>query len=453
MCTMLILLFAFIKTAIVHSQNILPIQSVSITPKSANTNGVYILTHIDEVTNANDNNQWRISTTYQHTWHFIIILDDRWTFNVNLKSSLSFTIRSATFPQSNAFIQADDDIILGFAASNNEYISMAIPIGNNHAINTNKIYPNCYPTNDIKSDFAFGNIATLPNGNRRCDVARGDCQHWSNMQPEMPQMFNTFPITVTFINDPSTDTLQLQLHSLTSSIQTCNFKSFPPNQGFKIYFGGNENGQSFDINAFDFEYNIIKPTTEPSISPTVNTPLPTLITYAPSLKPTSNPTLNPSINPTLHPSNNPTLKPSNNPTLNPSINPTLKPSINPTFKPSVNPSINLTLNPTLNPSINPTLNPTKNPTLKPSNNPTLNPSINPTLKPSINPTFKPSVNPSINPTLNPTLNPSINPTLNPTKNPTLKPSNDPTLNLLITHILKPSNNPTLKPSDNPTLKP
>eukprot|EP01083_Nonionella_stella_P209439 759215_1 len=337
MCsTLLIFLLTFIAKSTA--------KSVSLTPRSSKQDGVNVLTHIEEVTRINTDETWQLTTLFQYTWQFIIILDESWGFNSIEKSSLTFTVNSPT--PSDSFTQSVDDIIFGFSTNNDEYISMAIGIGNDNPINTNKIFPNCFtPASEKKSAFANGDIATMPDYNRRCDIANGNCELWQDMQPAYSEVinYNTFPINVKFVNDPITNTLELSLDSPTSSIQTCVFQNFPTNKGFKIYFGGNENGQRFAVNSFDIQYDIItpKPTSQPTTNPTENsvpptmstlpptarTKVPTLVTKAPTFKPSSTPTTeNPTTNPTDLPTENPTENPTRSPTGNPSVRPTSNPA-------------------------------------------------------------------------------------------------------------------------------
>eukprot|EP01084_Bolivina_argentea_P270550 460074_1 len=447
----LIISFIFLIFGILNAEII---KSETLTPRSSEANGIRLLTQIAEVSKKDNQEEWSIFVLYQNSWQFIFIMDETWGFHTEKESSISFTVNS---PKTTT--QTFDNIIFGFSTNNNEYISMSIPIGNinNNQINTNKIYPNCLT--EMKSEFATGDIARLPYYNRQCDVANGNCDNWDNMKPENLQTFNTFPITVIFANNPNTNTMYLSFHSVTTNVQRCVFTNFPTNQGLKIYFAGNGNGQQFDISSFEFAYRtkepIATPTDPPTKSPSSN-PIPAP-TANPILNPTLNPTLKPTVRPSFNPSFNPTQNPVLKPTFNPSSHPTFIPSSNPSHKPTFNPIMNPTLNPILkptsNPTFNPIMNPTLNPILKPTSNPILKPTSNPTLKPTSNPTLKPTSNPTLNPVSKPTTNPTLKPTFNPSSYPTVSPSSNPSHKPTFNPIMNPTLNPILKPTSNPTFNP
>eukprot|EP01084_Bolivina_argentea_P008369 15680_1 len=212
-------LYALIKTEI-------------LTPSNTNINGINVISNLQEVT-TNQNNEWNVTILSENTWQFIIALDNTWGFHTNLLSTIKLKIYSSSIGGTETF----DDILFGFTVTNNEYISTWIPMDNNGQ--KNRIYPNCDKISNPTQSFGIGNIETLPNVNRDCDIAGGECSNWKTLQPKNAQYPNQieyvgFPLTFTLKNDPivnkSIISFQSALYTSTF-IQKCGFISFPTNQG------------------------------------------------------------------------------------------------------------------------------------------------------------------------------------------------------------------------------
>jgi len=217
----------------------------------------------------------------QRNWHFIILLDDTWGFDPNGISLIKVTVESDTEAGFGTF----DNLLFGFTTDNTRYVSASVAMANKGE--NNMIYPNCQTTPRGQQK-AFGNIATLPQYDRGCDIAAGTCSNWKPMNPRIaneqgPVHTNAFPISWTLTDDPRTDTLTVSYSSAAfpnNFIQRCYFTAFPTGSGFKIYVAANEIGHTLSINAFQIESIWSSGPSSPS-APSRPTPSPSMPTNLP----------------------------------------------------------------------------------------------------------------------------------------------------------------------------
>merc|ERR550532_882399 len=419
------------------------IKSESLTPASPTLNGASVQSHVNEVSTT-ATGAWQVDVLEQNTWHFLIILDNTWGFDAASKSSIKVTLQSdsiATGPVPDA--GSFDDLLFGFTTDNTQYISTWIPMDNTGQ--KNRIYPACDQSAGL--GFGVGDIASLPNTDRNCDIAGGSCVNWKTIQPKNAQSptvyeYNGFPITWTLENDPVANTMSLSFETDLFSVdfvQNCAFDAMPSGEGLKIYIGGNDPTHSFTVNSFDVE----------ALS---ETPLPTPMTSSPSKSPSLMPSKSPSMMPSNVPSKSPTFvpsqSPSKSPTNLPSQSPLAAPSNAPTTAPSVAPSVAPSLAPT-----SPTGNPSSAPSVAPSNAPTYSPSVAPSNSPISAPTPSPSKMPSKLPTTSPSTMPSKSPSTMPSQSPSNLPSNSPSNMPSVTPSASPSKSPSVVPSSAPTKGP
>ena len=142
------------------------IKSESLTPANPFLNGAIVQSHVSEVSTSATGG-WQVDVTTQNTWHFVIFLDNTWGFDASAKSTIKVTVQSDSVatgpvPQAGSF----DDLIFGFTTDNTQYISTWIPMDNTGQ--KNRIYPSCDHTG---LGFGVGDIASLPNTDRNCDIA------------------------------------------------------------------------------------------------------------------------------------------------------------------------------------------------------------------------------------------------------------------------------------------
>eukprot|EP01083_Nonionella_stella_P281139 956594_1 len=324
-----------------------------LTPITKRINRTSVITNINDVNLYGD--QWLVNTQSEDQWQFIVLIDPSYGFHDKFSSSIIFTVNS-----NQAEFFPGDELIFGVTASNAEYISFKIPLS---VEQPNQIYPLCNPSKTSTQLFATGDISSIPQTDRDCDIAGGSCANWGRMIPPNGAFAPSSPITFEFENHPETDTLSVYFHthSFASGFQQiCHFgNSFLTNHGLKIYISGSNPLHTYTISS--------EPTLQPSNSPT-KYPIVT-----PTNQPTNSPSNNPSINPTIfdiqshvqYPTQEPTLQPSNSPTKYPIVTPTNQP----TNSPSNNPSINPTIQPSNSPTKYPIVTPTNQPTNSPSNNP------------------------------------------------------------------------------------
>eukprot|EP01083_Nonionella_stella_P057878 151762_1 len=440
---------------VVHCNTI--IKSETLTASNSDISGASVLSNIQEV-QQNHNNEWNVSIYSEDTWQFHLLLDNTWGFDPNLQSTTHITIDSST-------PEAIEDLLFGFTVHNNQYFAVRIPMDNDGQ--QNEIYPKCDTWDTPTQPFHIGDIESVPNTSRVCDISGGNCAHWRPMQPKNAQWpkifeFNTFPITFTLQNDPIGDTFKMYFNTAsytTSFIQKCGFVSLPTESGLKVYIAGGNPGDEFVISSIAVEYTLSTtsptetPTQDPIASPTQHTTdKPTQSPVMSTHEPTSSPTAVPSNAPTNHPSMNPSITPSQMPIIYPTHKPTQSPD--PTFNPTSAPTIDPTSHPTVDPTDDPTIDPTTDPTLDPTTSfPTVIPSMAPTHHPTLNPTKDPTSVPSINPSIAPSEIPTHHSTTTPTPDPTGYPSPYPTSKPTRFPIVTPSMNPSVAPSETPTITP
>eukprot|EP01084_Bolivina_argentea_P025757 47898_1 len=384
--------------------------SAPTTPLNTRSNGATLFANIAEVKRYNDD--WSVQVLSQSTWQFIVSLDDTFGFDPYVQSAISITM--------NASAITTDELLFGFTTDNTHYVSVSVPMDN--SFRSNRIYPSCTPSVVSTRPFAEGDIASIPNFDRNCDISGGSCLWWANMIPPNHEFSTQMPITFILEHNPVSHTLSVFLEEVSSPgfAQRCVFgEGFQANGGLKVYIAGNNALETFSVSSFDVKATVRDPTTSPTTDPTVS---PTVYpTVSPTVNPTedtTNPTANPSISPTLNPSIA-TANPSNTPTVSPSAVPTGSPTDVPTFNPSTVPTVNPSNTPTVSPSAVPTGPPTDRPTYNPSTMPSVSPSLGPTM-PTLAPvTLQPSTNPTTQPTTSaPSNNPSITPTYAPSNVPT-----------------------------------
>merc|ERR1719356_1285430 len=123
------------------------------------------------------------------------------------------------------------------------------------------------------------------------------------MPPRSQLNIEQLPISITLENNPKNGILSVHYSGFDEFkpfSQHCEFASFPTSGGLKVYFAGNDPGQSFVVDSFDVEA-------------TVTTPAPVYV--PPTKMPTSDPTIKPSATASIKPI---TVTPQ--PTPNPVIN-------------------------------------------------------------------------------------------------------------------------------------
>ena len=246
----------------------------------------------------------------------------------------------------------------------------------------------------------------------------GDCRNWRDIRPVNTAQYNGYPMSWTFVNDPASNRLTVSFESAWFSAhysQNCTFTAFPGGQGFKMYMGGGDNGDTYVIDSFTVEARAF--TAEPTNFPTKPP------TNRPSRSPTRPPTGRPSFSPSAAPSNAPSQPPSFAPSQPPTNAPSISPSAAPFGPPSPAPTNAPSQPPTLAPSMSPTPGPTTSPTKPPSHAPTKPPTATPTDDPTFwtdHPTMAPTDSPSQPPT-----NAPSGPTLPPTRDPSPSPTNSP----------------------------
>lgn len=150
-------------SVVVKGQGVL--KSEILTPSNHWTNGAMLISHFGEVQDL-PSNEWQVDIASQGSWQFILILDSTWGFSSTDKSAIEIQIASpsiATGPDTF------DDIVFGFTTGNNEYFTTWLPMDNNGQ--KNRIYPECDQTWPPSQTYAVGDVATLPNTDRNCDVA------------------------------------------------------------------------------------------------------------------------------------------------------------------------------------------------------------------------------------------------------------------------------------------
>ena len=143
-------------------------KSVTLSPSQTLASGSSCIVHHNEVYQS-VNGGWGVFITSQSTWQFIVILDNTWGFDPVVKSSITITIDS-DYTQSGHGTETHNDLMFGFTVDNAEFISAKIPVHNYNNGEMNAIYPQCARTFDPIKVFGRGDIASLPNSNRRCDV-------------------------------------------------------------------------------------------------------------------------------------------------------------------------------------------------------------------------------------------------------------------------------------------
>merc|ERR1711933_364403 len=299
------------------------IKSATLTPQTKQTMGAVIYSHFGEVSIAN--NLWNVDINSQTSWQFIIVLDASWGFHPTADSFIEFTINSPSITTGSGNF---NDIVFGLTADNQQYFSISTPM--NSPSSSNRIYPFCDTSISPSQTFANGDVAQLPQFDRNCDVAGGSCSNWRSMLPQNT-ISNEFPITFKLQNSPSTNTFFVSLSSTKSTTiqQQCGFVPFVAEKGLKIYIGGNDPGQSFEISSVDIVSYI--GTDSPTPNPTSSTNPPTMTpsmapSFSPTKAPTPSPTSDPTIAPTMSPSMAPSLAPSSSPSNTPSAPPTNIPS-------------------------------------------------------------------------------------------------------------------------------
>lgn len=142
----------------------------------------------------------------------------------------------------------------------------------------------------------------------------------------------------------------------------------------------------------------------------------------PSISPTGTPTVQPSSQPVLNPVSAPSFVPSRQPSISPYSLPTEQPTRQPKRNPSQFPSVR----PSSQPFLSPSFQPFNRPTEKPYRRPSEQPSFQPFKSPTVRPTRAPSSFPSLQPSLHPNEQPSCWPSMQPTRHPNLNPSGQPT---------------------------
>ena len=229
----------------------------TIKPSNSNTNGISVITSDSEVTTNTNNDKWIVTINSQSTWQFILDLGDQYTFDSEDISTIKFTINSPN---------PTNDLLFGFTTNPNIYQFIAIWIPMNNDGRKNHIHPQCDTSTKPTETFSNGDISILPQSNRHCDIAPGNGKHgckWDTFRPknaQNPKVFhyNAFPITFTFTNNPTEDTLFVSYKSAQFEpefIQNCGYRLNAKSKMLKIYIAGNEIGDTFTVSSFDIEYN------------------------------------------------------------------------------------------------------------------------------------------------------------------------------------------------------
>eukprot|EP01084_Bolivina_argentea_P081433 147451_1 len=418
-------------------------RSVTLTPSdtSIKTNGATIMTHYQEVHSSN--NTWNANILTQNRWQFILTLDDSWGFYPNVYSSIQVTINAPSITTAPTM----DWLVVGIATGNTQYISSLISMDNTKQ---NQIYPPCDISSTPTQTYGIGDLASILNTDRSCDIADGSCANWSDMLPRhLPNNTNAFPFTFQLDNDALNNALSLSFRAnshRTEFVQRCGFIASPTNRGLKVYIGGDATGQSFKIKSVQISGSIKSITKQPTMNPTKTH------TNMPSVSPSDNPTQFPTNIPSLAPTHKPTPIPSNDPSVQPTVTPSdvpsNVPSVSPTFVPTVYPSETPSM-----PSVSPTISPsTSIPSASPSNTPS---SLPPTWLPTNGPTNNPTNLPTNIPTNIPTGLPTVAPSSSPSFYPTVSPSNEPTSDPSMSRVnVKPLMHPTtMYPTSAPTMEP
>ena len=228
--------------------------SQTLTPSDPNTNGISVITSFSEVLTNNDEDEWIVTIKSQNTWQFIIDLGDKYAFDPDGISTIKFTVNSPN---------PTNDILFGFSTDNDQFISTWIPMNNDGR--KNHIHPQCDTSKTPTATFSKGDIYTLPQINRHCDIAPGNDKHgckWDSFQPknaQNPKIFhyNAFPITYIFTNNPIDNIFTISYKSAEFEpefIQKCGFTSIS-SKSFKIYIAGGEIGDTFTVSSFVVEYD------------------------------------------------------------------------------------------------------------------------------------------------------------------------------------------------------
>eukprot|EP01084_Bolivina_argentea_P311858 539862_1 len=232
-----------------------------LTPITKRINRTSVITNINDVNLYGD--QWLVNTQSEDQWQFIVLIDPSYGFHDKFSSSIIFTVNS-----NQAEFFPGDELIFGVTASNAEYISFKIPLS---VEQPNQIYPLCNPSKTSTQLFATGDISSIPQTDRDCDIAGGSCANWGRMIPPNGAFAPSSPITFEFENHPETDTLSVYFHthSFASGFQQiCHFgNSFLTNHGLKIYISGSNPLHTYTISSFDIQSHVQYPTQEPTLQP------------------------------------------------------------------------------------------------------------------------------------------------------------------------------------------
>eukprot|EP01084_Bolivina_argentea_P078490 142446_1 len=346
------LIILFLTSHIAHPQR--ATKSVRLSHSNTYQDGAGLMINFNEVKTIN--NEWQVNVLSQDKWHFVIFLDNTFGFDENYDSSVKITVNT-----NNRNWYPGNELLFGFTSQNREYVSFLIPMSvevNSYV--PNQIYPSCSHSQFGGSSqlFASGDVSSMAQRDRMCDIAAGSCANWKNMIPPNTGFPPLSQFSFILENHPNSGTLDIKLDSSSfppGFIQTCTFgQTFSTNtRGLKIYIAGNDPGTQYSISSFDIQSAVLTPTHDPTIPPTMK----------PTNNPIKPPTYNPTYNPIKSPTNNPNKPPTNNPTHNPIKPPTYTPTLrtfDPTIRPSYAPSIG-----TINPSISPTNNPTTQGPTKP----------------------------------------------------------------------------------------
>ena len=143
-------------------------KSTKLSPTQTLATGASCIVHHNEVYQSSMGS-WGVFITSQSTWQFIVILDNTWGFDPVVKSSLTIRIDS-DYTQTGHGTETHNDLLFGFTVDNAQFISAKIPVHNYNNGEMNSIFPQCARTFDPIKVFGRGDIASLPNSNRRCDV-------------------------------------------------------------------------------------------------------------------------------------------------------------------------------------------------------------------------------------------------------------------------------------------
>eukprot|EP01084_Bolivina_argentea_P082843 149997_1 len=206
-----------------------------------NNNGVSVQFNINEV--EIHGSHWDVNMLSEYGWNFIIQTEIPFGgIHTPHDSTLEFTTNLFATPKIT-------ELLFAFTSDNKKYIAILIPMDftfDNSTSNIpreNQIYPSCTLTH-TSVEFGMGDIASIPQTDRSCDIAGGDCTNWENMQPFNEGYNFEIPNKLTFRFEYTADSDEILLVYESSTfdpgfVQKCRLAhQFVSSNYMKMYVSG-----------------------------------------------------------------------------------------------------------------------------------------------------------------------------------------------------------------------